>query len=249
MKIISILLLILMSINLSNCKHNKDKSIQENNNLNDDQLYKLAMESYDQGKFSTAKEYFVKISTDFPYSKYAADSQFYEGYSDYNEKDYDLAIIAFDEYINLYPAGSHIEDVIYLKAMCYYSQIVTTNLDQDATKQAKENFESLLQRFPNTEYKHDVNLKLDLILDQLAGKQIEIARYYMLNGNYEAAINRLEIILSKYQTTSYIEEALFRLTESYVKLHLKNEAKKYASILGTNYPSSKWYQKSYNLVK
>ena len=246
MRIISILLLVLC---ISNCSHNDKKTTLESNSLNDEQLYKLAMEEYNQANYESAKENFIKISTDFPYSKYAAESQFYEAYSDYNQKNYDSAIVIFDEYMSLYPSGEHIEDVAYLKAMCYYEQIVTINLDQNVTKKAQESFKSLLQRFPNTSYKQDINLKLDLIADQLAGKELSVARYYMSLGNMEAAINRLDIILKQYQTTNYIEEALFRLTEAFSKLQLKQEAIKYASILGNNYPDSKWYKKAYNLVK
>ena len=136
----------------------------------------------------------------------------------------------------------------YLKAISLYEQIVDIGRDQSNTEQALVALQDVVQRFPDTDYARDCTLKMDLTLDHLAGKEMAIGRYYLRSGNYIGAINRFQVVVTQYQKTSQIAEALERLTEAYYALGVYNEAKTAAAVLGANYPGSLWYQDSYALL-
>ena len=243
----NILKLALIIIILSSCANKKDKG-DPLANLSSAQLYESASQDIDAGKYKQALEYLEKINQEFPYAKEAQKAQYMEGFLNYKLKKYELALVSFDEYIDLYPAGEDIENAYYIKSMCYYDQIVNTSLDQEFSGKALEEFKIYLARFPSGLYAQDISLKLDLVYDQLSGHEMVIGRYYQKQKILNGAINRFLNVVENYQTTVFIEEALYRLVECYLTLGLSSEAEKYASILGTNYNDGEWYKKAYDLL-
>jgi outer membrane protein assembly factor BamD len=246
-KLIKTSVICLTLIFIAGCS-NKKESLAESS-YSSEELFKLGSQSLEAGSNKKAKEYFIKINQEYPYSKEAQKAQYLEGLANYNLKDYETAAIALTEYIDLYPAGEEIENAYYLKALCYYDQIIEVRLDQNMAERALDALKALVERFPKGTYTQDVNLKIDLVYDQLAGKEMATGRFYLKKNIIAGAINRFQNVVKEYSTTSYIEEALYRLVECYYTLGITNEAEKYAAILGKNYPSGKWYRMSYSLIK
>jgi outer membrane protein assembly factor BamD len=170
-------------------------------------------------------------------------------YCYYHANHYTEAISTSDQYIALHPGSHEVAYAFYLKAISLYEQIVDTGRDQTNTEQALVALQDVVQRFPDTEYARDATLKIDLTLDHIAGKEMEIGRYYLTRGDYIGAINRFRLVVEQYQKTSQIAEALERLTEAYYALGVYNEAKTAAAVLGANYPGSEWYKDAYNLLQ
>ena len=168
-------------------------------------------------------------------------------YADYSRNSYSNAIFGLERYINNYPADENITYAHYLMAMCYYEQILDEKKDLKPLLKAKEKFEFIMKNYPDTDYGTDARFKIDLIIDQLAAKEMSIARFYMKTEKWISALNRLKIVVDKYETTVFVEEALHRLVEIYYRLGLEEEAKHAASILGYNYQSGKWYERSYKI--
>src|SRR6476660_203308 len=169
-------------------------------------------------------------------------------YSLYESSSYDQAIIAADRFIQLHPGHRDVAYAYYLKAICYYMQIVDVGRDQRTTELALRALDDMVRRFPDSKYARDAKLKLDFTRDHLAGKEMEIGRYYLKRGEYLAAINRFKRVIDNYQTTTHVPEALERLVECDLALGLAKEAKENASVLGYNYPGSRWYQEAYGLM-
>jgi len=214
-----------------------------------DILYNSAKTLLDQQKFSEAALRFDEVERQHPYSKWATKGQLMAAFSYYMANDYDDAVIALDRFIQLHPSNKDVPYAYYLKALCYYEQISTVDRDQKMTSDALETFNELITRFPQSEYARDAKIKLDLTYDHLAGKEMEIGRYYQIQGQYLAAINRFRIVIDRYQTTTHVPEALLRVTESYIAIGLVDEAQKSASVLGHNFPGSNWYADAYQLVE
>ncbi len=168
-------------------------------------------------------------------------------YADYSRNSYSSAIFGLERYINNYPADENIPYAHYLMAMCYYEQILDEKKDLKPLLKAKEKFEFIMKNYPDTDYGTDARFKIDLIIDQLAAKEMSIARFYMKTEKWISALNRLKIVVDKYETTVFVEEALHRLVEIYYRLGLEEEAKHAASILGYNYQSGEWYERSYKV--
>ena len=168
-------------------------------------------------------------------------------YSDYSRNAYAKAVFNLERYIKNYPADKNIAYAHYLIGMCYYEQILDEKKDLLPLKKAKEKLEELILLHPKTDYAIDATFKLDLITDQLAAKEMSIARFYMETEKWIPALNRLKIVVKKYEKTIFIEEALHRLVEVYYRLGLIEEAKQAAAILGYNYQSSEWYNRSYKV--
>jgi outer membrane protein assembly factor BamD len=169
-------------------------------------------------------------------------------YSYYEASKYNPAILAADRFIQLHPGNKDAPYAYYLKAVSLYEQIVDVGRDQKKTEQATAALTELIRRFPQTEYARDARLKYDLTRDHLAGKEMNIGRYYLTRGQQVAAINRFRTVIEKYQTTSHVPEALHRLVESYLSLGIVKEAQTAAAVLGYNYPGNEWYQDSYALL-
>jgi outer membrane protein assembly factor BamD len=162
---------------------------------------------------------------------------------------YPEAISSAQRFLTIHPGNRDAPYANYLIAMSYYNQIADVTRDQKITGQARDAFQEMVRRYPESRYAADARLKLDLINDQLAGKEMEVGRYYQRSGNWLASVNRFRMVTDKYQTTTHAPEALMRLTESYLALGVPDEAVKAAAVLGRNYPGTVWYQRAFNLVR
>ncbi len=170
-------------------------------------------------------------------------------YAHYQNNRYDDAIVALDRFIQLHPSNRDVAYAYYLKALCYYEQISDVQRDSKMTELALKSLDEVVRRFPETTFARDARLKIDLTYDHLAGKEMEVGRFYQLRGHYIGAINRFRTVVDQYQTTPQIAEALQRLTEAYYSLGLNSEAQTAAAVLGKNYPGSPWYQAAYNILR
>ena len=210
-------------------------------------LYAEAVEALKKGDAFYAGKKFKEAESLLPQSAWAAKASLMASYADYTRNSYSDSIFGLERHIKNYPADKNISYAHYLIAMCYYEQILDEKKDLKPLLQAKKKFEFILINFPETDYAIDSSFKLDLIIDQLAAKEMSIARYYMKIQKWIPALNRLKTVVEKYDKTIFIEEALHRLVEVYYKLGLVEEAKHAAAILGYNYQSSQWYERSYKV--
>jgi len=211
-------------------------------------LYNFAMEDFKNNRPEPAIDKFKTVEKDYSYTEWAPKSVLMIAYIYYETGRCPDAYYAIDRYIKYYPNNPERIYAEYLKGMCYFEEVSEFSKDQEKTLQAVKQFNFLIKTYPKTEYAEDAKFKLDLLNDLLAGKEMYVARYYMNQKKWAAALNRLKTIVDKYQTTIYIEEALYRIVEIYHKLGLEEDANKAASILGYNFNSSEWYKKSYLLV-
>ena len=182
-----------------------------------------------------------------PQSEWAAKASLMAGYADYSRNAYSASVFALERHINNYPADINIPYAHYLIAICFYEQILDEKKDLEPLLKAKKKFEFIVLTYPDTDYASDARFKLDLIIDQLAAKEMSIARFYMKTEKWIPAINRLKLVVEKYDKTIFVEEALHRLVEIYYRIGLIEEAKKAAVILGYNYESGEWYERSYKV--
>jgi outer membrane protein assembly factor BamD len=213
-----------------------------------DDLYNTAMDQVASEDYGKAAGTFEQVESQHPYSVWATKSQLMEVFADYENGKYDDAIIAADRYIQLHPGNPEIAYAYYIKAICYYVQIVDVGRDQKTTELAVKALDDVVRRFPDSKYARDAKLKLDFTHDHLAGKEMEIGRWYLKQGEYLAAMNRFKRVIDNYQTTTHVPEALERLVECDVALGLKKEAQENAAVLGYNYPGSHWYEDAYVLL-
>jgi outer membrane protein assembly factor BamD len=211
-------------------------------------LYNKAMDELQSEDWKNAAKSFEEVERQHPYSVWATKAQLMNGYALYEASKYDDAILGLDRYIQLHPGSRDVAYAYYLKALSHYTQIVDVGRDQRTTERALKALDEVIRRFPDSRYARDARLKLDLARDHLAGKEMEIGRWYEKQGQYLAAINRFRRVVDAYQTTMHLPEALHRLTECYLALGVKDEAVKTASVLGYNYPGSEWYSDSYALM-
>ena len=232
---------------ISCSKENIKKSVIEEKNLELQvvEAYEKAFEALEQGDVIFAAKKFNESETLFPQSKWAPRAALMAAYSYYTQDYYENAIAELERFIRIYPYYKNLDYAYYLMGLCYYEQIIDEKKDLKTILKAKENFIFITKNFPNTEYALDADFKIDLINDTLASKEMYIGRYYFKKKKWISAINRFRTVVDEYETTIYTEEALHRLVEIYYTIGLKEEAKKYAKLLGYNYQSSKWYEKSY----
>lgn len=223
----------------------KQKEIEE---MPVETLYNRAAAALDGGNYFEARDLFEEVERLHPYSKWASNAQLMAAYASYSAQQYEDAYIALDRFIELHPGHKDVDYAYYLKAISFYEQISDVRRDQAMTKDALNAFDTLINRFPDSKYVRDAALKKDLTLDHLAGKEMEIGRYYIRRGEINAAINRFLIVVREFQTTTHVPEALHRLVESYLTLGLKDQAVRIAAVLGHNYPGNKWYAKTYALL-
>ena len=210
-------------------------------------IYYEAVEALKVGDAFYAEKKFREVESLMPQDKWASKASLMAGYSDYSRSAYSNAIFALERHMKIYPADKNIPYAHYLIAMCHYEQILDEKKDLEPLLKAKEKFEFIMKVYPDTDYATDARFKLDLIIDQLAAKEMSIARYYMKTKKWIPALNRLKVVIDKYDQTIFVEEALHRLVEVYYRLGLLEEAKQAASILGYNYQSGEWYKKSYKV--
>lgn len=214
-----------------------------------EELYMMAKAQLDNGSYNSAAKTFAEVERQHPYSEWSLRAQLMSAYSYYEAKKYIEAVEAFKAFIQLHPGHENIDYAYYMVGFCYYEQIPTIHRDQEATERALEAFEEVIRRFPGSPYAKDAKYKIDFVRDHLAGKEMEVGRYYLKQKAYLAAVNRFKVVVDKYQTSSHTPEALHRLVESYLALGIPEQALASASVLGHNFPGSPWYVDSYNLMK
>ncbi len=211
-------------------------------------LYTTAKKNLDGGRYDTAAKLFDEVERQHPYSVWARRAQLMGAFSYYMGRDYTNAISSAQRFLSIHPGNRDAPYAYYLVALSYYEQITDVTRDQKITTQASDALGELVRRYPNTRYAADARLKLDLVRDHLAGKEMEIGRFYETRGSWLAASIRFRRVVDGYQTTSHAAEALLRLTECYLALGVPEEAKKSAAVLGANYPGTTWYTRAYKLV-
>ena len=211
-------------------------------------LYATGADRLDRRQWNQAVNYFQEVERQHPYSEWSRRSILMQAYAHYQGNDYAEAVADADRFIQLYPGNPTAAYAHYIKAICYFEQIVDVNRDQAATGQALSALRDVVQRYPRTEYAADARLKIDMVNDQLAGKEMTIGRWYLNQGDTLAATNRFRTVVDRYQTTSHTPEALYRLVESYLTLGLLEEAKRNGAVLGYNYPGDIWYGDAYKLL-
>lgn len=212
-------------------------------------LYNKAMDALSERRYKDAAKAFDEVERQHPYSMWATKAQLMAAYSLYQDNNYQDAINALNRFIQLHPGNRDIAYAYYLKALSYYEQVTDVERDQSNSEQALSSLEELIRRYPDTSYAKDARHKIDLVKDHLAGKEMDIGRFYEKRGQYLAAINRFKTVVEKYQTTAQVPEALHRLVECYLTLGIVDEARKTAAVLGYNYPRSQWYIDSYQMVE
>ena len=210
-------------------------------------IYYQAIEALEAGDAFYAAKKFREVESLMPQDKWASKASLMASFAEYSRNAYSNAIFDLERHMKHYPADKNIPYAHYLIAMCYYEQILDEKKDLKPLLKAKEKFEFVMQMYPNTDYATDARFKIDLVTDQLAAKEMSIARYYMKTKKWIPALNRLKIVINSYDQTIFVEEALHRLVEVYYRLGLLEEAKQAASILGYNYQSGDWYKRSYKV--
>lgn len=243
-----VLILLILFINSCSNKTIKKSTIKERS------LDAQVLEAYEEGKKSLeegdvlfAAKKFNEAEILFPQSDWAPKAALMAAYSYYSQDYYGDAISELERFIKIYPLNKNLDYAYYLLALSYYEQIVDEKTDSNSILNSKKYFKFILKEFPSTDYALDSEFKLDLINDILASKEMFVGRYYFKKKKWIAAINRFRTVVDEYDNTIFVEEALHRLVEAYYVIGLKDEAKKYANILGYNYQSSKWYEKSYKV--
>jgi outer membrane protein assembly factor BamD len=211
-------------------------------------LYATGADRLDRHLWSQAVDYFQEVERQHPYSEWSRRAILMQAYAHYEANNYPEAVGDADRFISLYPGNPAAAYAHYLKAICYFEQIVDVGRDQAATGQALDNLREVTQRYPRTEYAADARLKIDMVNDQLAGKEMTIGRYYLRQGDTLAAVGRFKTVVDRYQTTSHTPEALYRLVEAYLTLGLVEEARRNGAVLGYNYPGDAWYSDAYKLL-
>jgi outer membrane protein assembly factor BamD len=213
-----------------------------------DTLYAAAKSRLDAGDTKIAAALFDEVERQHPYSPWARRAQLMSSFSYYVARDYTKSIQSGQRFLSIHPGNKDAPYAYYLIALCYYEQISDVTRDQKVTGQALTAMNELVRRYPNTRYATDARLKLDLLNDHLAGKEMEIGRFYQRSGRWLAASLRFRTVIDKYQTTSHSPEALYRLVESYLAIGLPEEAQKAAAVLGANHPDSEWYERAFKLM-
>ena len=211
-------------------------------------IYREGLKDLEDGQFFLARKKFDQSESLLPQTQWAAKSALMSSFCLYSMNFYDDAILNLRRYTKTYPADANIDYANYLIAISYYEQILDEDKDIEPLILSKNEIEKFIDKYPNTDYALDLKFKLDLIINQMAAKELSIARYYIKNEKWIPAINRLKVIVEKYDKTIFIEEALFRLVEIYYRIGLVDEAKAAASMLGYNYNSSEWYERSYKIL-
>lgn len=214
-----------------------------------EELYSSALADMDRLYFATALTTLEKLERQHPYSEYAERAKLMAVYGNFRTGKYPDAVLASERYLALYPSSPEVAYILYLKGTSYFAQIKDITRDQQLAQDSIDTYRLLISNFPQSEYVTESQQNLRVAYDQLAGKEMSVGRYYLGNGQHTAAINRFRTVVDNYQTSTHIEEALYRLTEGYLLLGLIGEAQSAAAVLGLNYPSSSWYDLSYGLLQ
>lgn len=240
-----LLILVLASVLITSCsKKREEEYVAGSVNM----LYNEGKKNLDRNNYPLAAAFFNEVERQHPYTEWARRAQLMAAYSNYMDNEYDEAVLSAERFLAVYPGNSSAPYAWYLIAMSYYEQITDVGREQRITENAMNAFRQIIARYPGTPYERDAQLKLDLTRDHLAGKEMEVGRFYQKNGQYLAALLRFRSVIDNYQTTTHIAEALHRSVEVYLALGIVDEALEVASVLGHNFPKSKWYKYSYALL-
>jgi outer membrane protein assembly factor BamD len=247
--------LVVFALSLSGCGSASlwDKFVAKDDTFKEepaDKLYNEGLYLMNQNKDpKAASKKFEEVDRQHPYSDWARKSLLMSAYAFYNAGDFDNCIGAATRYVTLHPGSADAAYAQYLIAASHYDQIPDISRDQGRTEKAIAALEEVVRKYPTSEYATSAKAKLEGARDQLAGKEMNVGRYYMEKRDYTAAINRFKTVVTQYQTTRHVEEALARLTEAYMAIGIVGEAQTAAAVLGHNFPDSKWYKDAYALVK
>ena len=240
---------VLVAVTISACSMFGPTKIKDEEIVPAETLYQTALTDMDKQYYNGAIDALKKLERQHPYSEFNEKAKLMEVYANYRIGKFDEAILAADRYMALFPSSDEMAYVLFLKGTAYFAQITDITRDQQLSQDAISTYTLLITNYPKSEYAKDARDKMVIAVDQLAGKEMSVGRYYAGNGQYAAAINRFRVVVEKYQTSTHIEEALFRLTESNLALGLTAEAQTAAAVLGHNYPSSDWYKESIELLQ
>jgi outer membrane protein assembly factor BamD len=243
-----LVLAIAVSLTAAGCAREKPKPRLAYEERPVELLYSTGAYKLDQHRWTEAVAYFQEVERQHPYSEWSRRAILMTGYAHYQANMYADAIKDSERFIQLYPGNASVVYAYYLKSICYFEQIVDVGRDQAATEQALASLNEVITRFPRSEYASDARLKIDMVNDQLAGKEMAIGRYYLRQGQTIAAIGRFRTVVDRYQTTTHTPEALYRLVESYLTVGLMQEATNNGAVLGHNFPGDPWYTDAYNLL-
>ncbi|WP_315923851.1 outer membrane protein assembly factor BamD [Mesorhizobium sp. SP-1A] len=214
-----------------------------------DQLYNQALANLNAGRLDEASKKFAAVDRQHPYSEWARKSMVMGAFTNYRQGNYDDAIASAKRYLTLYPSTDEAAYATYIIGLSYYRQIKDVTQDQKESRQTVQTMQDLVNRWPDSEYAEDAKAKIRFATDQLAGKEMQVGRYYLERREYLAAVKRFRTVVEQYSNTRQVEEALARLVEAYYALGLTDEAQTAAAVLGHNYPSSPWYKDSYKLLQ
>ena len=240
------------SVALSGCallRHKKKDDDTAYQEAPVDQLYTAGAARLDAHQWSEGVTYFKEVERQHPYSEWSRRAILMQAYAHYQANQYEEAVADANRFAELYPGNPTAAYAYYLKAECYFEQIMDVGRDQASTQLALTAMQEVERRFPNTEYALDAKLKVDMINDQLAGKEMTIGRWYLRRDNTLAAIGRFKYVVDHFQTTGHTPEALYRLVEAYLTLGAIDEAKRNAAVLGYNFPGDQWYAEAYKLME
>jgi outer membrane protein assembly factor BamD len=213
-----------------------------------EELYNDGLARIQKGDYTGAAKKFGDLEKQNPYSEWSRKALIMTAYANFEGGQYEESITASRRYLQLHPATPDAAYAQYLMAMSQYNQIPDITRDQEKTEKSLVALQELIDRYPTSEYASDAKQKIQVARDQLAGKEMEVGRFYLQKRNYTGAINRFRTVVSRYQTTRHVEEALERLTEAYMAMGIVNEAQTAAAVLGHNFPDSTWYKDAYTLV-
>lgn len=213
------------------------------------EIYDIALGYMNEGQYRYAAVAFDEVERQHPYSSWARRAQLMSAYGYYMANRYEEAVAALERFLSLHPGNKDAAYAYYLIGLCYYEQISDVRRDQQITERALSSLSEVVRRFPHSKYAKAARLKIDLSRDHLAGKEMEIGRFYQKTGEYFAAIGRFNTVVEKYETTSHVPEAMHRLVEAYLAVGIVPEAQRVAAVLGYNYPKSDWYEYSYELIE
>ncbi|WCP12460.1 Outer membrane protein assembly factor BamD [Sphingobium sp. AntQ-1] len=242
-------LVLIASPVLTGCSTSKNKADTQYVARDVSTLYNSGKDRLDRGQYKLAAALFDEVERQHPYSPWARRAQLMSAFSYYMNRDYAESISASQRFLSIHTGNKDAPYAYYLIALCYYEQIADVTRDQKITQQGLDALGELIRRYPDTRYAADARLKVDLVNDHLAGKEMEVGRFYQRRGQWLAATLRFRSVVDKYQTTTHTPEALERLVESYLSLGIPAEAQKAAAVLGRNYPGTKWYERSYKLMQ
>ena len=248
-KSLALLAAVAVIVPISGCARNKSKADTSYVARDVNTLYSAAKDRLDRKQYKLAAALFDEVERQHPYSVWSKRAQLMSAFSYYVAGDHNESIASAQRFLAIHPGNKDAAYAYYLVALNYYEQITDVTRDQKITQQALDTMGELMRRYPTSRYATDARLKTDLIRDHLAGKEMEIGRFYQRRALWLAATVRFRAVVDKYDTTTHTPEALLRLTESYLELGIPEEAKRAAAVLGANYPGSKWYERAYALMQ